>query len=396
MSTDKEAFIVGAARTAIGGFGGTLKGEAPATLGAFATSEAVKRSGVDPKTVQSNVVGHVIRTEARDAYISRRVALDGGLPISAQSLTLNRLCGSGLEAAVMATRQLWLGEANVAVAGGTESMSRAGHLVTTSRWGQPMGDCVMQDELTTTLSDPFKGNHMGITAENLAEKYEVSREAQDAFAAESQRRAAHAIEQGYFKEQIAPYTIKNRKGDIVFDTDEHVRGQTTAEGLAGLRPVFKKDGGTVTAGNASGINDGSGMLVFANADEVKNQKLAPMARVVAYGHCGVDPDYMGIGPVGATENALAKSGLKLGDMDVIESNEAFAAQALSVAGQLGLPEDKTNPNGGAIALGHPVGASGAIILIKAIYEMHRIGGQYALATMCIGGGQGIAMIVEKA
>lgn len=390
----KDAYIVGAARTAIGGFGGTLKGESPAALGAFATAEAVKRSGVSAESIQSNVVGHVIRTEARDAYISRRCALDGGLPISAQSLTLNRLCGSGLEAIVMATRQVWLGEAGVAVAGGTESMSRAGHLATSSRWGQPMGDVMMQDELTTTLSDPFKGNHMGVTAENLAEKYSISRESQDAFAAESQRRAAHAIEQGYFKDQIAPYTIKNRKGDIVFDTDEHPRA-TSVEKLQGLKPVFKKDAGTVTAGNASGINDGAGMVVVASGDQVKGQKLDTMAKIVAYGHCGVDPDYMGIGPVGATQNALQTSGLSLADMDVIESNEAFAAQALSVAQELGLPEDKTNPNGGAIALGHPVGASGAIILIKAIYELHRTGGRYGLATMCIGGGQGIALIIEK-
>lgn len=394
MSNLQDAYIVGAARTAIGGFGGTLKGESPAALGAFATAEAVKRSAVDVETVQSNVVGHVIRTEARDAYISRRCALDGGLPISAQSLTLNRLCGSGLEAIVMATRQVWLGEAGVAVAGGTESMSRAGHLATSSRWGQPMGDVLMQDELTTTLSDPFKSVHMGITAENLAEKYNISREAQDALAAESQRRAAHAIEQGYFKEQIAPYTIKNRKGDIVFDTDEHPRA-TSVDKLQGLKPVFKKEAGTVTAGNASGINDGAGMVVVASAEQVKNQKLDSMAKIVAYGHCGVDPDYMGIGPVGATQNALQKAGLSLSDIDVIESNEAFAAQALSVAQELGLPDDKTNPNGGAIALGHPVGASGAIILIKAMYELHRTGGRYGLATMCIGGGQGIALVIEK-
>ena len=394
MSNLQDAYIVGAARTAIGGFGGTLKGESPAALGAFATAEAVKRSAVDVETVQSNVVGHVIRTEARDAYISRRCALDGGLPISAQSLTLNRLCGSGLEAIVMATRQVWLGEAGVAVAGGTESMSRAGHLATSSRWGQPMGDVLMQDELTTTLSDPFKSVHMGITAENLAEKYNISREAQDALAAESQRRAAHAIEQGYFKEQIAPYTIKNRKGDIVFDTDEHPRA-TSVDKLQGLKPVFKKEAGTVTAGNASGINDGAGMVVVASAEQVKNQKLDSMAKIVAYGHCGVDPDYMGIGPVGATQNALQKAGLSLSDIDVIESNEAFAAQALSVAQELGFPDDKTNPNGGAIALGHPVGASGAIILIKAMYELHRTGGRYGLATMCIGGGQGIALVIEK-
>lgn len=391
----KEVYVVGAARTAIGGFGGSLKGVSPAELGAFATREAVKRAGIDAGQVQSNVVGHVLRTEVRDAYISRRIALKGDLPISTQSLTVNRLCGSGLEAIVLATQQLQLGEVEVAVAGGAESMSRSGHLVTTSRWGQPMGDCTMLDELTGALSCPFGTGHMGITAENLAEKYNISREQQDEFALQSQQRAANAIEQGYFKEQIAPFEIKTRKGVTVFDTDEHVRAGTTLEGLAGLRPAFKRDGGTVTAGNASGINDGAAMTVLMSGEQVKNTGATPMAKMLGYGRAGVQPEIMGIGPVDASRKALAQAGLSIADMDVIESNEAFAAQALAVAQELGLPADKTNPNGGAIAMGHPVGASGAIIFIKALHELQRTGGRYALITLCIGGGQGVAAVVER-
>ena len=390
-----EVFIVGAARTAIGSFGGTLKGVAPVDLGAHVTAEAVKRSGIDVDTVGSNVVGHVLRTEIRDAYISRRVALNGGLPIHTQSLTLNRLCGSGLEAITFATQQLQLGEVGVAVAGGTESMSSSAHLLTTNRWGQPMGDGKIQDELTGSLTDPFGVGHMGITAENLSDKYKISREQQDELSLQSQERAANAIEQGYFKDQIVPYEIKSRKGVTVFYTDEHPKAGSTIEGLAKLRTVFK-EGGTVTAGNASGINDGAAMVVLANQAQVDAQKLSPMARVVSYGRCGVPNEIMGIGPVGACTIALERAGLKIGDMDVIESNEAFAAQALSVARELDLPNDKTNPNGGAIALGHPIGASGAILMTKLIYELHRVGGKYGLVTLCIGGGQGIAMIIEAA
>ncbi|MEM7357614.1 MAG: beta-ketothiolase BktB [Pseudomonadota bacterium] len=388
-----DVYIISAVRTAIGSFGGNLKGVSPADLGAFVVGEAVKRSGVDVESIGSNAVGHVIRTEIRDAYMARRVALNGGLPVHTQSLTLNRLCGSGLEAVAFVTQQLQLGEVGVAVAGGTECMSAAAHLLTTNRWGQPMGDGTIQDELTGALTDPFGVGHMGITAENLSEKYNIERQAQDEFSLQSQQRAVHAIEQGYFKEQIVPYEIKTRKGSVIFDTDEHPKANSTLEVLGTLRTVFKKDG-TVTAGNASGINDGASMLVLATEEEVGKQNLKPMARVVAYGRCGVPNEIMGIGPVGASKIALAKAGLSIDDMDVIESNEAFAAQALAVAKELALPNEKTNPNGGAIALGHPIGASGGIILTKAIYELHRTGGKYGLATMCIGGGQGIAMIVE--
>ncbi|MFT7528022.1 MAG: acetyl-CoA C-acetyltransferase [Arenicella sp.] len=388
-----DVFIVSAVRTAIGSFGGALKGVAPADLGAFITKEAVARSAVDPKSIGSNALGHVIRTDIKDAYISRRVALNGGLPVHTQSLTLNRLCGSGLEAVAYVTQQLQLGEVGVAVAGGAECMSSAAHLLTTNRWGQAMGDGVIQDELTGALTDPFGVGHMGITAENLAEKYDISRAAQDEFSLQSQQRAVHAIDQGYFKGQIAPYEIKTRKGSTVFDTDEHPKANSSIEGLAKLRTVFK-EGGTVTAGNASGINDGASMLVLATEQEVSKQSLKPMARIVSYGRCGVPNEIMGIGPVGASQIALKRANLSVSDMDVIESNEAFAAQALAVAKELDLPNEKTNPNGGAIALGHPIGASGGIILIKALYELQRTGGTYGLITMCIGGGQGIAMIVE--
>lgn len=388
-----EVFIVSAVRTAIGSFGGSLKGVSPADLGAHVSREAVKRAGVDINSIGSNVVGHVMRTDVKDAYMARRVAMQAELPIHTQSLTLNRLCGSGLEAVTFATQQLQLGEVGVAVAGGTESMSSAAHLLTTNRWGQPMGESKLQDELTGGLTDPFGVGHMGVTAENLAEKYVISREEQDAFALLSQQRATAAIEAGHFKSQITPYEIATRKGSIVFDTDEHPRADTSAEGLSKLRAVFK-EGGTVTAGNASGINDGAAMVVLATQEQVAQQKLKPMARVVSYGRCGVPNEIMGIGPVGATKMALSRAGLSIADLDVIESNEAFAAQALSVAKELEFPADKTNPNGGAIALGHPVGASGAVILTKLIYELHRVGGKYGLATLCIGGGQGIAMIVE--
>ena len=389
-----EVYIVSATRTPIGSFGGTLKNIKPVDLGIHVTKEAVKRSGVDPQSIGSNVVGHVIRTEVKDAYISRRIALGGGLPVHTQSLTLNRLCGSGLEAITFATQQLQLGEVGVAVAGGAESMSLAAHLLTTNRWGQPMGDSKVYDELTGALTDPFGVGHMGITAENLSEKYDITREQQDEFALQSQQRAVNAIEQGYFKEQITPYEIKTRKGSVVFDTDEHPRADTSIEGLAKLRTVFK-EGGTVTAGNASGINDGASMVVLASEDQVKQQGLTPMVRVVSYGRCGVANEIMGIGPVGASTIALERAGLSVADMDVIESNEAFAAQAMSVAKELGLPDDKTNPNGGAIALGHPIGGSGAIILTKLIYELKRTGGRYGLVTLCIGGRQGIAMVPES-
>ena len=389
-----DVYVVGAARTAIGSFGGSLKGVSPAELGAFITARAVTRSGVDSSSIGSNAVGHVIRTDIKDAYISRRIALDAGLPIHTQSLTLNRLCGSGLEAIAYVSQQLQLGEVSVGVAGGAECMSASAHLLTTNRWGQPMGDGKIQDELTGVLTDPFGVGHMGVTAENLADKYDISREQQDEFALQSQLRAVAAIENGYFDEQIEPYEISSKKGVKVFSVDEHPRGSSTIEGLSGLKAVFKS-GGTVTAGNASGINDGAAMTVLATADEVKRQSLTPMARIASYGRCGVPNEIMGIGPVGASKIALDKAGLQISDMSVIESNEAFAAQALAVSKELELPNELTNPNGGAIALGHPIGASGAIIFTKALYELRRIGGRYALVTMCIGGGQGIAIIIER-
>ena len=388
-----QVFIVSAVRTAIGSFGGTLKGVAPADLGAFITKAAIDRSAIDPLSVGSNVVGHVLRTDIKDAYISRRVALNGGLAVHTQSLTLNRLCGSGLEAITFATQQLQLGEVGVAVAGGVECMSAAGHLLTTNRWGQAMGDGKIQDELTGALTDPFGVGHMGVTAENLAEKYEISRSQQDEFALQSQQRAVAAIENDYFKEQIVPYEIKGKKGNIEFAKDEHPRAGSTLQGLSALRAVFK-DGGSVTAGNASGINDGAAMVVLANEHQIEEQKLQPMARIVSYGRCGVANEIMGIGPVAACNIALERAGLSVDDMDVIESNEAFAAQALAVAKELALPNEKTNPNGGAIALGHPIGASGAILMTKLIYELKRVKGKYGLVTLCIGGGQGIAMVIE--
>jgi len=388
-----DVFILSAVRTAIGSFGGSLKKVSPADLGAFITAESVKRSAIDPDSVGSNVVGHVLRTEVRDAYISRRLALQGGLPVHTQSLTVNRLCGSGLEAIAFATQQLQLGEVGVAIAGGVECMSSAAHLLTTNRWGQPMGDGKIQDELTGGLTDPFGVGHMGVTAENLSDKYAISRQQQDELALQSQQRAANAIEKGFFKDQIASYEMKNRKGSVLFEVDEHPRAESSMEALAGLRTVFK-EGGTVTAGNASGINDGASMLVLATQEQVTKQNVKPMARIVSYGRCGVPNEIMGIGPVGATTIALKRSGLTISDMDVIESNEAFAAQALAVAKELDLPDEKTNPNGGAIALGHPIGASGAILMTKLVHELQRTGGRYGLVTLCIGGGQGIAMIVE--
>ncbi len=388
-----EVFIISAVRTAIGSFGGSLKGVSPADLGAAVTAEAVKRANVEPNSIGSNVVGHVLRTDVKDAYMARRVAKQGGLPTHVQSLTVNRLCGSGLEAITFAAQQLQLGEVSVAVAGGTECMSSSAHLLTTNRWGQPMGEGKIQDELTGGLTDPFGVGHMGVTAENLSEKYDISREQQDQFALRSQERAVQAIESGLFKDQIMPFEIKTRKGVTVFDTDEHPRAGTTLDALNGLRAVFKDDG-TVTAGKASGINDGASMVVLATAEEVSKQDLKPMAKIVSYGRCGVPNEIMGIGPVGATKIALEKAGLSVEDLDVIESNEAFAAQAPSVSKELGFPDDKTNPNGGAIALGHPIGGSGAIILTKLVYELQRVGGKYGLATLCIGGGQGIAMVIE--
>ena len=390
----REVMVVSGVRTAIGDFGGSLKDIPPAELGSQVTREALSRAGVAGEEVGQVVFGHVIHTEARDMYLARVAALGGGVSQSAPALTLNRLCGSGLQAIISAAQVVTLGDADIAVAGGAESMSRAGYLAQGMRWGVRMGDSKMLDMMTAALHDPFDDIHMGETAENLAESHQITRSQQDALAVESHRRAAHAIKEGRFKTQILPVTLKSRRGDTVFDTDEHVRGETRPEDLAKLRAVFRKDG-SVTAGNASGINDAAAAVVLMDGDTAAKRGAKPLGRLVSYGHAGVDPKIMGIGPVPATRIALAKAGLSLDDIDVIESNEAFAAQACAVAKDLGFDPAKTNPNGSGISLGHPVGATGAILTVKALYELERIGGRYALVTMCIGGGQGIAAIFER-
>ena len=387
-----EILILGAARTAIGGFGGSLAGVPPTKLGAHVTKAALERAGVEPGAVGHVVFGHVINTEPRDMYVSRVAAMDAGIPESVPAMNVNRLCGSGAQAVVSAVQNLLLGDCDVALAGGVEVMSRAPHALTISRWGQKMGDAKALDMMTGALTCPFGTGHMGVTAENVADAYGISRADQDAFALESQRRAAEAIAAGRFAEQIAPYEIAGRKGPTVFAVDEHPK-PTTIEGLAGLKPAFKKDG-SVTAGNASGINDGAAAIVLARASAAAGAKA--LGRVVGYAHAGVDPKIMGIGPIPAVQALCAKLGMKPQDFDVVESNEAFAAQALAVSRTLDLDPAKVNPNGGAIALGHPVGATGAILVVKALYELARNGGKTALVTMCIGGGQGIALALERA
>ncbi len=391
----REVVFVGAARTAIGSFGGALKDVPPADLGALVIKTALERAGVAPKDVGHVVVGHVIPSVPQDAYISRVAALNAGVPQEAPAFNVNRLCGSGLQAIVSAAQAIQLGDCEVAVGAGAESMSRGAYLVTSNRWGARMGDVKMLDFMLGALHDPRMHIHMGITAENVAARYEITREQQDAYAVQSQQRAAKAIAAGYFKEQIVPVEIKTRKGVVLFDTDEGVKADTNVEALAKMKPAFKKEDGTVTAGNASTLNDGAGAVVMASADKAKELGLKPLARLVSYGHAGVEPEYMGIGPVPASRNALAKAGLTVADMDVIEANEAFAAQACAVAKELGLDNEKVNPNGSGISLGHPVGGTGAILVTKAIYELQRTGGRYALSTMCIGGGQGIAMVIER-
>lgn len=388
-----DIVILDGARTAIGTFGGSLAGVPPAQLGAIATREALARAGVDAAQIGHVVFGHVINTEPRDMYLSRVAAIDAGIPDSTPAMNVNRLCGSGAQAIVSATQNLMLGDADFAVAGGAESMSRAPYIVPAQRWGQKMGDVQTLDMMLGALNCPFGTGHMGVTAENVASEHNVSREDMDAFAMESQNRAAAAIQAGHFKSQIVPVEVKVKRDTVMFDTDEHPK-QSTLEGLAGLRPAFRKDG-SVTAGNASGINDGAAALVLARADAAEKAGLKPKARIIGYAHAGVRPEVMGIGPIPAVENLLAKTGLTAGDFDVIESNEAFAAQAIAVNRGLGLDPAKVNPNGGAIALGHPVGATGAIVTIKALYELERIGGSKALITMCIGGGQGIALAIER-
>ena len=391
MSND--IVILGGARTAIGTFGGSLAATPPTTLGSTVARAAMERAGVDPAQIGHVVFGTVINTEPRDMYLSRVAARDAGVPDEVPAMNVNRLCGSGVQALVSATQSLMLGDADFALAGGAESMSRAPYILPDARWGQKMGDVRSLDMLLGTLNCPFGTGHMGVTAENVADEHTISREEMDAFALQSQERAAAAIAAGHFKDQIVPVDVKVKRDMVPFDTDEHPKA-TTAEALAGLRPVFQKDG-RVTAGNASGINDGAAALVLARAGAAEAAGLAPRARILGYAHAGVRPEVMGIGPVPAVRRLLERTSLKADDFDVIESNEAFASQALAVSKELGFDPAKVNPNGGAIALGHPVGATGAIITVKALYELERIGGKRALITMCIGGGQGIAMAIER-
>jgi len=391
----EDIYIISGARTAIGTFGGSLASLRPAELGAIVIREAIARAGISPDRVENVVIGTVVPSQPKDVYVSRVAAVNAGVPIEAPAMNVNRLCGSGLQAIVSAAQAIALGEHRIAIGGGAESMSNAPHMTNAARNGVKMGNLVFDDAMLGALQDPFENVHMGITAENVAERCGISREEQDAVAVESHRRAAAAIAGGYFKEQIVPVEIKTRKGVTVFDTDEHVRADASLEAMAGLKPVFKKDGGTVTAGNASGINDGAGAVVLASGKAVSELGLKPMARILGWGHAGVEPSLMGLGPVKAVPVALERAGLTLDQIDVIEANEAFAAQACGVAKELGFDPARTNPNGSGISLGHPIGATGAILTVKTVYELHRTGGRYGLITMCIGGGQGIAMVVER-
>ena len=385
--------ILDGARTAIGTFGGALAGTPPAQLGAVAARTAMERANVEGGQIGHVVFGHVINTEPRDMYLSRVAAMETGIPETTPAMNVNRLCGSGAQAIVSVVQNLMLGDADFALAGGAENMSRSPFIIPDQRWGAKMGDVRTLDMMLGALNCPFGTGHMGVTAENVASEHEISREDQDAFALESQRRAAAAIDAGHFKSQIVPVEVRVKRDTIAFDTDEHPK-PTTAEGLAGLRPAFQKEG-RVTAGNASGINDGAAALVMARAEAAEKAGLKPKARILGYAHAGVRPEVMGIGPIPAVQSLLERTGLDAGDFDIIESNEAFAAQALAVNRALGLNGAKVNPNGGAIALGHPVGATGAILTVKALYELERIGGSKALVTMCIGGGQGIALALER-
>jgi acetyl-CoA C-acetyltransferase len=393
--SQREVVIVSGARTAIGDYGGSLKDIPPTELGARVVREAVARAKVDPKDIGQCVFGNVIHTEQKDMYISRVAAVNGGLPHASGALTVNRLCGSGLQAIVSASQYILLGDIDAAIGGGAESMSRAAYASPATRWGARMGDTKLVDMMVGALTDPFDTVHMGVTAENVATKCGLTREIQDAFAVESHKRAAAAIAAGHFKSQILPVELKSKKGPTQFDTDEHVRADATTEGMAKLKAVFAKENGTVTAGNASGINDAAAAVVLMEKSAAEKRGAKPMARLVSYGHAGIDPKIMGLGPVSAVKSALSKAGLKIGDLDVIESNEAFAAQALGVSKELGLDPAKVNPNGGAVALGHPIGATGAILTIKCMYELQRTQKRYGLITMCIGGGQGIAAIIER-
>jgi acetyl-CoA C-acetyltransferase len=391
----EDVFVLSAVRTPIGKYGGGLASVPPCDLAAAMVREAVSRAGVDPDQVGHAVFGNVLHTEKRDMYLSRVAAVNGGLPVGTPALTVNRLCGSGLQAIVSASQSIMLGDCQVAVAGGAECMSRVPYWLPGMRWGQRMNDGVAIDAMVGALTDPFEDCHMGVTAENVASDYHVSREDQDALAAESHRRAAAAQAAGYFKEQILPIEIPGKKGKTtIVDTDEHVRAEVSLDDMARLRPAFAKDG-TVTAGNASGINDAAAAVVLASESFVNGNGFTPLGKLVGYAHAGVEPRIMGIGPVPAVRRLLDKTGLKVDEIDVFEVNEAFAAQALAVARELDLPPERTNPNGSGISLGHPVAATGAILTVKSLYELRRTGGRYALVTMCIGGGQGISAIFER-
>ena len=391
----REVVVVSAVRTAIGTFGGSLKDVPPIELGTLVVKESLARAGVNGADVGHVVFGHVVNTEPRDMYLSRVAAVNGGCAEGTPAFNVNRLCGSGLQAIVSAAQTIMLGDADVAIGGGAENMSRAPYADLTARWGARMGDAKLVDMLIGALHDPFHNIHMGVTAENVAAKWGITREDQDKLAVESHNRAERATAQGYFRDQIVPVVIKGRKGDVSFDTDEHFRAGAKLEDMARLKPVFAKEAGTVTAGNASGINDAAAAVVLMERSEAMRRGLKPLARLVSYAHAGVEPRYMGIGPVPATRKALQKAKLTVKDLDVVEANEAFAAQACAVTRDLDLDPAKVNPNGSGISLGHPIGATGALITVKALHELNRIGGRYALVTMCIGGGQGIAAIFER-
>jgi acetyl-CoA C-acetyltransferase len=389
-----EVVVTAAVRTAIGDFGGALVSVPPTTLGATVVRAVLERANLPGEDVGHVVFGNVIHTEPRDMYLARVAAMEGGVSADAPALTLNRLCGSGLQAIISAAQAIKLGDTEIAIGAGAESMSRAAYFATGARWGSRMGDIRLIDMMVGALTDPFSACHMGVTAENVAQKYGISRTDQDELAVQSHQRAVRALQDGRFRDQIVPVALHTKKGETVFDTDEHVRPGTTVADLAKLRPAFQKDG-TVTAGNASGLNDGAAALLLMGHRAAEQRGLRPLARLVSWAHAGVDPQYMGIGPVPATRKALQRAGLTVADLDVIEANEAFAAQACAVAKELEFDGAKVNPNGSGISLGHPIGATGAVIAVKAIHELHRCGGRYALVTMCIGGGQGIAAIFER-